>query len=159
MTSTEVMQVAGRRPEPMSERVVVRCFDDYREAKRAVDALSVARIPRTRITLVGRGLHWREPFTRDRLLKLAAGAGAALGVAAALALWALGALDSGFTWLGAVAAGAALGTVLGLVMGAVSWPATRRRTSVPETGHVDADHYDVLVELALAERARRLLDG
>ena len=35
---------------------------------------------------------------------------------------------------------------------------TKGDRSVPETGHVDVDHYDVLVELDHAERARQLLD-
>jgi len=35
---------------------------------------------------------------------------------------------------------------------------TRRDGAIPETGHVDVDHYEVLVELDYADRARELLD-
>jgi hypothetical protein len=146
------------RPEPMSERIVVRCFRSYDDAKRAVDTLEVGRIPRKRITVFGRGLRWREAFTAGRLVKAGALGGAALAAAVALILWSLGALDGSFTWLTAMAAGAALGGVLGLVLGSVVWALTKRERSIPETGHVDVDHYEVLVEVDHAERARDLLD-
>jgi hypothetical protein len=146
------------QPEPMSERIVVRCFHSYEDAKRAVDTLAVGRIPDKRITVFGRGLRWREAFTAGRLSKACALGGAALAAATAVILWSLGALDGSFTWLGALAVGSALGAVLGLTLGVVAWAVTRRDRSVPETGHVDVDHYEVLVELDHAERARELLE-
>ena len=146
------------QPEPMSERVIVRCYDSYQDAKRAVDSLTVAaRIPEQRITVFGRGLRWREAFTASRLLTAAATAGALAASGAALMLWAVGALDSGFNWLGALAVGGVLGSLLGVVLGTAAWTLTRRDRSVPETGHVDVDHYEVLVEADHAERARQLL--
>jgi hypothetical protein len=147
----------GWKPQPMSERIVVRCFSDYHEAKRAVDRLRVARIPRKRITVFGRGLAWREAFSPTRFLKAASVGGSLLAATAALITWAFGGLDSGFTWLGAVIAGAALGAVLGAALGAGAWALTRRDRTVPETGHVDVDHYEVLVEMSHADRARELL--
>lgn len=146
------------RPEPMSERIVVRCFQSYADAKRAVDTLEVGRIPRKRITVFGRGLRWREAFTAERMVKASALGGAALAAGVALILWLLGALDSGFTWLTGLAAGAVLGGGLGLVLGAIAWAVTKRDRSIPETGHVDVDHYEVLVEVDHADRARELLD-
>jgi hypothetical protein len=146
------------RPEPMSERIVVRCFQSYDDAKRAVDTLEVGRIPKKRITVFGRGLRWREAFTAGRMVKAGTLGGAALAAAVALILWSLGALDGGFTWLTGLAAGAALGGILGLVLGSVVWALTKRDRSIPETGHVDVDHYEVLVEVDHAERARELLD-
>jgi hypothetical protein len=144
----------------MTEGVVVRSYASYHDAKRAVDHLAVvAQIPPKQISVFGRGLRWREAFTAPRFIKASALGGGALAGAAALILWSLGALDSSFTWLTALAAGAALGGVLGLVLGAGAWKVTRRGRSVPETGHVDVDHYEVLVERAHAERARELLDG
>ena len=147
------------RPEPMSERVVVRCYASYQEAKQAVDRLTVAHIPRTRITVFGRGLRWREAFTAQRFAKASAGGGAALAATTALILWSFGALDSGFAWLSALVVGGALGAGIGLLLGAGAWMITRRDRSVPETGHVDIDHYEVLVEHTHADRARELLDG
>jgi len=48
--------------------------------------------------------------------------------------------------------------MLGLVLGTVAWAVTKRDRSIPETGHVDVDHYEVLVEVDHADRARELLD-
>ena len=146
------------RPEPMSERVVVRCYQSYQDAKHAVDTLTVGRIPPKRITVFGRGLRWREAFTAERMVKACALGGAALAAAVGLILWLLGALDRSFTWLTGVVAGAALGGVLGLVLGGVAWALTKRDRTIPETGHVDVDHYEVLVEVDHADRARELLD-
>lgn len=145
------------RPEPMSERVVVRCYSTFRDAKRAADTLSVARIPRTRVTVVGRGLRWREAFTASRFVKGAVLGGVSLAAAAALILWSLGALDSSFTWFTSLVVGGVLGGVLGCIAGTVAWVLTKRDRSIPETGHVDVDHYDVLVDVSHADRARELL--
>lgn len=145
------------QPERMSERVIIRCYDSYQDARRAVDSLTVARIPRQRITVFGRGFRWREAFTAPRLIKGAAIGGAVAASGAALVLWAFGALDTGFTWLGALSAGGVLGGLVGMVLGTAAWALTRRDRSVPETGHVDVDHYEVLVETDHAERARELL--
>ena len=59
-------------PEPMSERIVVRCYSSYQDAKRAVDRLAVARIPPKRVTVFGRGLRWRQAFTAHRVLRASA---------------------------------------------------------------------------------------
>jgi len=72
------------RPEPMSERVVVRCYQSYQDAKRAVDTLTVAHIPPKRITVFGRGLRWREAFTAERVVKACALGGAAIAAAVGL---------------------------------------------------------------------------
>lgn len=146
------------RPEPMSERIVVRCYSSYEDAKRAVDTLTVGRIPRKRITVFGRGLRWREAFSFERLVKACATGGATLAAALALILWSVGALDTSFTWMTGILAGVVLGGILGIGLGAVAWAVTKRDRSIPETGHVDVDHYDVLVEVDHADRARELLD-
>ena len=159
IASTERAPAAGWRPEPMSERIVVRSYATYHEAKRAADQLTVvARIPPKHISVFGRGLRWREAWTASRFVKAASAGGAALAGAAALILWSLGALDSSFTWLTAAAVGATLGGTLGLGLGATVWRVTRRSRSVPETGHVDIDRYELLVGLDSAERARAMLD-
>jgi hypothetical protein len=142
----------------MSERIVVRCYDSYQDAKQAVDTLTVGRIPDKRITVFGRGLRWREAFTAGRLAKACALGGAALAAVTALILWSVGALDSGFTWLGSLAAGGVVGALLGFALGVIAWRLTKRDRAIPETGHVDVDHYEVLVAVDHAERARELLE-
>jgi hypothetical protein len=152
------VETTNWRPEPMSERIVVRCFHSYEDARRAVDTLTVGRIPDKRITVFGRGLRWREAFTAGRLARACALGGAALAAATAVILWSVGALDAGFSWIGSLAVGGALGAVLGLTFGVVAWALTRRDRSIPETGHVDVDHYELLVEVDHADRARELLE-
>ena len=74
------------KPEPMSERITVRCFSSYRDAKRAVDRLRVARIPDDRITVAGRGLEWRPALTAERAARLGGAAGIVIAAATALLL-------------------------------------------------------------------------
>jgi hypothetical protein len=152
------VETSDWRPEPMSERIVVRCYESYQDAKQAVDTLTVGRIPDKRITVFGRGLQWREAFTAGRLARACALGGAALAAVTALILWSVGGLDSGFTWIGSLAAGGVVGALLGLALGVVAWRLTKRDRSIPETGHVDVDHYEVLVEVDHADRARELLE-
>jgi hypothetical protein len=147
----------GETPEPMSERVIVRRFPTYRDAKRAVDRLRVASIPARRITVMGQGLRWREAFTAERAIRVAGVVGAAVAAATALLLWSLGGLASEFTWLGAIASGGFIGGAFGVIAGALGWRLTRDAKDVPETGHVDVDRYDLLVESRDAEKAKRLL--
>jgi hypothetical protein len=156
MTGTRT-EVDGWRPDPMSERVVVRCYGSFHDAKRAVDQLTSERIPRKRISVLGGGLRWREAHPAERILKVAAGGGAALTAAVAALLWSFGALDIGFSLVTTLIAGALVGGILGLVLGAIAWAATKRDPTVPETGTVDVSRYDVLVEIDDADRARRLL--
>ena len=54
--------------------------------------------------------------------------------------------------------GAVLGGVLGLGLGALAWALTKRDRAIPETGHGDVDHYEVLVEVEHADRAHELLN-
>ena len=145
-------------PEPMSERIVVRCYSSYVDAKRAVDRLTVGRIPSRRITVVGRGLEWKHAFTAGRMVKGATAGGALTAGLTALVMWFVGAFDGDVTWLGALVAGAVIGAILGVLIGGIAWAVTRRDNTIPETGHVDVGHYDILVELDEAERARQLLD-
>jgi hypothetical protein len=140
----------------MSERMVIRCYASYREAKRAVDCLRVARVPPRSITVFGAGLNWRAGLTPGRFTNLAVGGSAALAGSVALILWFFGALGPSFTWLSALAAGAALGAVLGVALALAAW-STRHSRNIAATGHVEVDRYEVLVDLEHAERARQLL--
>ena len=66
MQTFESSPPAGSKPKPLSSRIFVRCYRHYGEAKRAYDALRVvAGIPEKRMTVVARGLEWREPLPTD----------------------------------------------------------------------------------------------
>ena len=152
-------QPADWKPEPMSERTTVRCYRSYQDAKRAVDRLRLARIPDDRITVAGRGLKWRAPLTAERAARLGGVSGIVIAAATALLLWSFGALADGFSWLSAVIAGGFAGGGIGLLAGLAYWHVTHNAKGQPETGHVDVDRYDLLVELDDAPKARKLLDG
>src|SRR3954447_1504813 len=90
----------GFAPRPTSSRVFVRCYRHYGDAKRAYDQLSVvARIPDKRMTVVARGLEWREPLPAGRLFKLSCALAASVGAIVGLILWALGFTTAGTGWL------------------------------------------------------------
>ena len=159
MAAMPTTQGSDWKPEPMSERITVRCFSSYRDAKRAVDRLRVARIPDDRITVAGRALKWRPALSAERAARLGGGSGIAIAALTALLLWSLGALAPQFSWLSAVLAGGFVGGGVGLLIGLAAWRLTRDAPEVPETGHVDVGRYDLLVELDDAPKARTLLDG
>jgi hypothetical protein len=148
------LEDTGYKPEPISSRIFVRCYRHFRDAKQAYDQLRVvAGIPDKRMTVVARGLEWREPLPVVALLKLAAGAGTGIGAIVALSLWLLGITDTG--WLTQTVLGALAGTAAGLLAAAVfRW----RHASVVEMGHVEPRQYDILVEEDYAEAARAVLE-
>jgi hypothetical protein len=143
--------------DPLSDRVLVGRFSRYKDAKRAVDRLCVARIPQQRITVLGQGLSWSPPLTGERSARLGARLGAAAGALTMLLLWSLGALAASFGWFSALLAGGFCGAFIGAAIGLVAWRATRDRGVLPETGNVDVRRYDVLVEPDDLPKARRLL--
>jgi hypothetical protein len=151
---------AGSKPEPLSSRIFVRCYRHYGDAKRAYDALRVvAGIPEKRMTVVARGLEWREPLPAAALLKLASGAGAAVGGIVGLVLWMFGFTASQTGWLSQTILGALAGVFAGLVAAIVAAWLRRDRTGIAATGHVEPRQYDILVEEDLAPVARELLEA
>jgi hypothetical protein len=144
--------------DPMSTRVRVGRFSRYRDAKRAVDRLRVARIPERRISVLGTGLRWSPPLTAERAARLGAWLGALAGGATLLVLWGMGALAADFSWFSAGLAGAFVGGGVGSLVGLVAWRAARDKRLLPESGHVDVRRYDVLVEPEDLAKARELLE-
>lgn len=160
MHTFESTSPAGSRPKPLSSRIFVRCYRRYGEAKRAYDALRVvAGIPEKRMTVVARGLEWREPLPATSLFKLASGAGAGIGAVVALALWMLGLTASQTGWLWQTVLGGLTGVLVGLVGATVVARLRSDRTGVAESGHVEPRQYDILVEEELAPIAREVLEA
>ncbi len=148
----------GYKPEPISSRIFVRCYRHFADAKRAYDQLRVvAGIPDKRMTVVARGLEWREPLPLVALLKLAGGAGAGIGAAVAFVLWMFGLTDSG--WPAQTILGAVAGAAAGLLAAGVVTALRGRRAGLAETGHVEPQQYDILVEEDYAEAARTVLEA
>lgn len=159
MQTFESSPPAGSNPKPLSSRIFVRCYRHYGEAKRAYDALRVvAGIPEKRMTVVARGLEWREPLPTASLVKLTSGAGASVGGVVGLLLWMLGFTASQTSWLTQTMLGGLAGGLAGLLAAAgVAWM-RRDRNGVGETGHVEPRQYDILVEEDLAPAAHEVLE-
>jgi hypothetical protein len=143
-------------PDQTARKVLVGRFSRYRDLKRAVDSLRVARIPERRITVLGRGLEWSPPLTAERAARLGARLGGAIGSISLLLLAIAGAVTQ-LSWLGATFVGAALGGFLGMAMGVAIWRVSRDRSMLPESGHVEVDRYDLLVERDDVPKARGIL--
>ena len=50
-----------------------------------------------------------------------------------------------------------LGGLLGVVLGVAFWRVCRDNAMLPESGHIEVDRYDLLVEHDDVSKARRLL--
>ncbi len=152
-------RAAGFMPETMSARVFVRCYRRYGDAKRAYDQLRVVgHIPDKRMTVVARGLEWRETLSIARLYKLACGVAALSGAAAAFALWLVGLTSGGTDWLTQTALGASVGVAGGFLVASVV-ARLRNHRGIAETGHVEPRQYDILVEEDFVPVARRVLES
>jgi hypothetical protein len=144
-------------PEPMGDRILVRCFSTYGDARRAVDRLRVARIPERRITVTGRGITVRPALTAERSARLGGALGALVAAATALLLWGLGGLVAEFSWLSAILAGGFIGGAVGTAIALMGWRVSRDAEALPEASNVDVSRYDLLVERRDAQKAFELL--
>jgi hypothetical protein len=134
--------------------VHVGSFSRYRDLQRAVDSLLVARVPDKRMTVLGRGLRWSPPLTAERAARIGAWLGASIGGSCLLILALAGA--AAMSWVGALVTGAILGTILGGALGVAFWRVCRDRAVLPESGHVEIDRYDLLVDRDVVPKARGL---
>lgn len=149
----------GFAPDPIPSRVFVRCYRSYGEAERAKDQLSVvARIPEKRMTVVARGLEWREPLPLGTLYRLGCGLGTAAGAVVGFALWALGFAAADVDVLTQTVIAGVVGLALGFCLATVVARLRQRRTGLADTGHVVPRQYDILVEEELAAAAHEVLD-
>jgi hypothetical protein len=158
-TGTPETADAGWPPKPIPSRIFVRCYGSYHRAAQAYDRLRfLADIPERRMTVVARGLRWREPLSTGALIRLGATLAGVVGAAVGLILWALG--DSAIGWLGQSVLGGVFGAATGMLGAlALAW-ARGRRAELVTTGHVEPSQYDILVEEELAPAARKMLaDG
>src|SRR5687768_9923487 len=158
------------RPSPMTDdaarrgpRRVVATFDNYRDAERAVDALSDQRFPVDRVSIVGRDLRLVEQVTGRMTYGRSALHGALSGaLVGALIGW----LFTVFNWFDPVVArgwlildGLWFGALAGALFGLLAHALTGGRRDFSSVGGMQAEHYDVLVDEEVADDAARLLGG
>lgn len=144
-----------------SARRTVATFDSYAAAERAVDHLSDHKFPVERVSIVGRDLQLVEHVVGRMTAARAALDGAMSGALAGLLI---GWLFTVFNWTDAVVArgwlildGLWFGAVVGALFGLIAYLLTRGQRDFESVGALQADHYDLLVDDAVADEAERLL--
>lgn len=151
-TSTGADIVAG----PRRSRETLRVHTEYDDAQRDVDALSDARFPVERVSIVGRDLRLDEDVTGRLTVPRAAGAGAGGGAWFGLLIGVVFFLFTPY-WLLPVLTGVVLGAIFGAIFGTVTQAATRGRRDFASVRHLEAGSYEVVVDPELADEARHLL--
>ena len=139
----------------------VRSYERYADAQRAVDNLSDAGFPVQHASIVGSDLRLVEDvtgrMTTARALVAGAVSGAWFGLLVGL-IFSLFAEDAGGV-VGLILGGILLGAVFGAAFAAAAHLATGGRRDFSSRQRLVAGRYEVLVDLAHADRATELLRG
>jgi hypothetical protein len=147
------------QPTRTSDGTVLASYPHYTDAQAAVDRLSDARFPVERTSIVGRDLRLVETVTgrlnwgRAALSGLATGAWFGLLVGLFIGIF----TDDASSWIALLLWGLLFGAVAGALFGVVSYAATGGRRDFVSVSSLVADQYDVLVDPAAVDEARRLL--
>ncbi len=147
------------QPDRPTGGAVLASYPRYAEAQAAVDALSDARFPVERTSIVGRDLRLVESVTgrldrkRAALSGLAGGAWFGLLVGLFVGIF----TDDAASWAALVLWGLFLGALAGALFGLASHLATGGRRDFVSVSSLVAASYDVLVEPASVDEARRVL--
>jgi hypothetical protein len=154
------MSTASDQPAPTATRRTVATYSTYREAERAVDYLSDEGFPVEHVAIVGTGLRLVEQVAGRVTTGRAAGIGALQGVLIGLLFalfFGIFFTGPGFGWLllYAVIAGA----LFGALFGAISQASQGGRRDFASATSTQADKYEIHVDVAVADEARRLLDS
>lgn len=131
---------------------------DYARAQAIVDQLSDAGFPVEHVRIVGTGLRTVEQVLGRMTTGKAAGLGAVQGLWFGLLLGLLFSIFApgfGFLWILLISLG--LGALWGAVFGAIGHAATRGRRDFSSLQIIDAASYEVQVEAAYLEAARKIL--
>ncbi len=133
-------------------------FEDYESAQRAVDRLSDDGFPVGKLDIIGCDLRLIERVTGRMTKAGAAGAGAVSGVWMGLLIGVLlGLFTTGHTWLGVIAAGAAIGALWGAVFGFAAHAAARGQRDFSSVRGLSASRYDLIARDGTAGQARTML--
>lgn len=136
----------------------IASYPRYRDAEAAVDLLSDAGFAVGGVAIVGRDVRTVEVVTgrltkgRAALNGLAGGAWAGLFIGLLLGIFV-----PGIAWFGVIVTALVLGAVWGTVFGFLGHAMTGGRRDFDSLQSLQAGHYDVTVDAARAEVARRLL--
>ncbi|GAA4005078.1 hypothetical protein GCM10022631_15350 [Deinococcus rubellus] len=147
--------------DPTKSRVVIATYPEYLQAQRAVDYLSDHKFPVERTAIVGEGLKTVEQVTGrldwTRALSLGMGQGAVMGVFIGVIFSFLGFGGAGRGFLPLLIDGLLIGVMIGAVWGLLSYALSGGRRDFTSVGGMRADHYSVLCDGEVSERAQSLL--
>ena len=154
------MTTASDQPGPAATRRTIATYSTYREAERAVDWLSDEGFPVERVAIIGTGLRLVEQVAGRTTTGRAAGIGALQGVLIGVLFalfFGIFFTGPGFGWLllYAILAGA----LFGALFGAISQASQGGRRDFTSATSTQADKYEIQVDEAVADEAKRLLDS
>ena len=142
-------------------RRVVASFERYEEAQRAVDYLSDEKFPVEHIAIVGEGLRLVEQVTGRLTWWRATVKGLLNGAVIGLILgWLLGLFNVVDPLLSSISLalwGLCFGAFIGAVTAAIAYASTGGRRDFTSVGTMQAEQYNILVDLEVADQAQRLL--
>jgi hypothetical protein len=147
-------------PTSHGDKVALVSYPRYAEAQAAVDALSDAKFPVERVSIVGRDLRLVETVTGRLNYGRAALGGAASGAWFGLLVGlfiAIFAAEDTASWFALVLWGLFFGALAGLVFSLVAYALTGGRRDFVSVSSLVAGQYDVLVDPGSADEARRVL--
>ena len=152
-------EVAVDAAELSQPKHKVASYSSYRDAERAVDWLSDQGFAVERSEIIGSGLrsveHVTGRMTAGRMALLGAGEGALMGSLFALLF---GIFFSGPDFAGLLLYALVIGSLLGALFGASRhYIRSGGRRDFASATDIEADRYDVQIDGAVADEAKRLL--
>ncbi len=143
-------------------RRTIACFERYEDAQALVDALSDRGFPVERLRIVGRDLQLVERVT-GRLTAAGTalrGAGSGAAFAALFGLvFGLWLSPDGLSLLATILYWLVVGAALGALVGLLGYSATGGQRDFTSVSGVQAGHFEVVAEEAVAEEAQRLAEA
>jgi len=142
-------------------RRVVASFTRYEDAQRAVDNLSDEKFPVERVAIVGEGLRLIEQVTGRLTWWKATVKGLLNGAITGLILgWLLGlfnVIDPLLSSISLALWGLCFGAFVGAITGAFAYASTGGHRDFTSVGNLQAEQYNILVDVEVADQAERLL--
>ncbi|MCA9260342.1 MAG: hypothetical protein KDA61_14120, partial [Planctomycetales bacterium] len=146
---------------PSDAPILLRRYDSYRDAQRAVDYLSDHEFPVERTAIAARNLSFVERvigrLTAGKAAMQGALGGAAFGFFLSLMLGIFIVNPQG--WVTFVASSTALGSLFGGLLALVGFLASGGERDFQSVGAMTAESYDVMVDPAYREKAEMLVNG
>ncbi|WP_051973349.1 general stress protein [Cryobacterium sp. MLB-32] len=147
-------------PPSLPRGEVLATYETYVEAQAAVEALTKFDFPVKQLSIVGNDLKSVErvtgKLTYGRVALAGAASGAWLGIFFGLLFFIFSPTGSSLPF---VAAALLIGAGFGMFFGLATYTVNRRRRDFTSTMQVIAGNYQVIVDVALVNRARNLLAG